>query len=245
MKKNAFIIASYKEYETLPLLLLELVAFLNEDDVVVIADDSPVEDRYLFETRCRKILEDKSIDYLLSFSDEKGGRGMAVRRGMELSLKKFPELMYLFEMDADSSHQPQDIKALKYSQSNADLIIGSRYMSDSKIIGWPLTRRIFSKMLNLLIPRIFDLKINDVTNGLRKYKTGAAKYFLHQTPVNSGFIYLTEQVLILKSNDCTFDEIPTTFVNRTVGKSTVTYKEVFLSLFGIFNLFKSGISKSE
>jgi dolichol-phosphate mannosyltransferase len=245
VKKNGLVIASYKEIDALPILLKELTLFLDDSDVVIIADDSPPEMRKMLELSCEMILGNSSTDYLFSYGESKGGRGLAIRRGMLLALSKYPEIEYLFEMDADSSHQPEDIKLIRGLKTDADLVVGSRYIAGSKIIGWPLTRKVFSKFLNLLIPKLFGLKLKDVTNGLRRYKTSTARLFLERSPQNSGFIYLTEQAVVLNSNGCSFKEVSTTFINRTAGKSTVTYKEVISSLRGIITLisYQNAIKK--
>ena len=227
------------ELEALPLLLKNLSDFLDESDIVVIADDSPLEYRGEIEKSCISIFENSKTKFLLSYGYKKSGRGNAIRRGMRSALEEYPEIEYVIEMDADSSHQPSDIVNLRNLSSEADLIIGSRYLPNSRIVGWPISRRIFSRILNLVIPRILNIDINDITNGLRRYKAESAKLFLDIEPKNLGFTYLSEQALILDRAGKQIEEFPTTFVNRTVGKSTVTYKEVVSSLRGIITLIKS------
>ena len=191
--KTALVIASYKEIETLPILLEELVKFLNQTDLIVIADDSPSELRPLLEIQCSRILENSGIKSIFSYGQTKSGRGNAIRRGMAEALKLYPDIKYILEMDADSSHQPKDIEYLRDMNSDSDLIIGSRYIYGSEIIGWPISRRFFSKCLNLIIPRILNLKVKDVTNGLRRYTAESAQLILSVEPRNSGFTYLSEQ----------------------------------------------------
>lgn len=234
--KTGHIVASYLEIDALPDFLSALAPLLDETDVVVIADDSPQDLQQKIKSLCEVAVEPYKSELMFSFSNSKGGRGKAIRRGMNTVLMKYPEIEFLIEMDADSSHQPRDVKALRDCQSDADLVIGSRYLKNSQIIGWPTTRKIFSRILNLLIPRLFGLKIKDVTNGLRRYKVESAKIFLALEPQNSGFTYLSEQAIILQRSGKKFEEIPIIFINRTLGKSTVTYKEIINSLRGIFSL---------
>ena len=237
--RTALIVASFKELETLPLLLKDLTKYLDKSDLVVIADDSPSEFRPRIEEFCKLIFQDLETKYLISYGDTKSGRGNAIRRGIREALSAYPEIEFVIEMDADSSLQPKDIIALRNIESEADFIIGSRYLSTSQIIGWPLSRRIFSKILNLIIPRMLGIKITDITNGLRRYRSESAKLFLLIEPKNLGFTYLSEQALILHHEGKCIEEIQTTFVNRTVGKSTVTYREIISSLRGIFELVKT------
>ena len=115
-------------------------------------------------------------------------------------------------------------------------MIGSRYLSTSAIIGWPRSRRIFSLVLNLLIPKILKIDITDATNGLRRYNKNAVRKLLMFEIQNTGFIYLSEQILILARNGCTISETPIVFVNRTIGSSSVTWRDVRSSFFGLFYL---------
>jgi dolichol-phosphate mannosyltransferase len=173
------------------------------------------------------------LEITFSVAEEKGGRGAAVKRGVVHVLENYPELNFILEADSDGSHRPIDIQSLLDYDATAPFVIGSRYLPTSKIIGWPLSRKLFSKILNQTIPRLMGLHTTDITNGLRRYSADAARIFAHYPLRNSGFIYLTEQALILHAAGFESDEIPTTFINRTVGNSTVTYREVFGSLKGI------------
>ena len=236
---SAIVIPSYKETEALPAFLNELLPLMNDNDIVVIADDSPLEQREIITTLCDKAGEKYSVSIHYSFAEKKMGRGAAVRRGMELIRKQFPTVERIFECDADGSHRAIDVISIKNSELNPDLLIGSRYLSSSEILGWPVSRRIFSRALNYLIPRILGLQINDVTNGLRRYSIQAVEKIITTRQVNTGFIYLSEQAKIIVKSGYTIDELPIVFVNRIAGSSTVGSKEIIDSLRGIFRLIVS------
>ena len=236
---SAIVIPSYKETEALPVFLNELLPLMNDNDIVVIADDSPLEQRQVITTLCNRAGETYSVSIYYSFAEKKMGRGAAVRRGMELIRKQFPTVERIIECDADGSHRAIDVISIKNSELNPDLLIGSRYLSSSEILGWPVSRRIFSRALNFLIPRILGLQINDVTNGLRRYSIQAVEKIITTRQVNNGFIYLSEQAKILVKSGYTIDELPIVFVNRIAGSSTVGSKEIIDSLRGIFGLIVS------
>jgi dolichol-phosphate mannosyltransferase len=155
---------------------------------------------------------------------------------MELIQNLDCEIEYVVECDADSSHRVEDVIAIARSNSLSDVLIGSRYLLASAIIGWPRSRQIFSRLINLLIPKILKIDVTDATNGLRRYNKNAITKLLMFEIKNTGFIYLSEQILILARNGCKISELPIIFVNRTIGSSSVTWRDVRSSLFGLFHL---------
>jgi dolichol-phosphate mannosyltransferase len=171
----------------------------------------------------------------LMFSHHNGklGRGSAIRRGMDLSLKTFPNLIYFLECDADGSHRVPDIITVRDYPKDCDLLIGSRYLPSSEIIGWPMKRRIFSAWLNFAIPRILGIPIKDVTNGLRRYSVRSIKVILSKVQLNKGFTFLSEQAVTLANEGFQIEEIPIVFKERTLGNSTVTWREIAASCWGI------------
>ena len=83
------------------------------------------------------------------------------------------------------------------------------------------------------------LEVSDITNGLRLYDIQSIKVILSKEQQNTGFIYLTEQMINLKDADLTFSEIPICFINRIVGESSVGIREINNSLTGLCRLFHS------
>ena len=233
---SVLIIPSYNETLALPELLRELKSGLTEHDAVLVMDDSSPQ---TFEIIRRNCLESaKGSTFLLMFnnSGNKSGRGAAVRRGMEVALSRFPNFEKLLECDADGSHQPVDILRIKDSMSKADLLIGSRYLNSSLIVGWPISRRVFSWLLNQIIPKLTNVNLKDITNGLRRYSKKAVIQVLSEKQKTAGFIYLSEQAILISKARMVLSEEPVTFINRKLGESTVTWREILDSLFGVFKL---------
>lgn len=235
-KKIAIILPSYKEEEALPILLEELSQYLNSNHIVIIADDSPPELRAKLVKNCQVAFTSKIAKLDFSFSSLKSGRGCAVLRGFNYVLDNYGEYDFFIECDSDGSHTANDINQLMISDRNIDLMIGSRYHNESMIIGWSISRSVFSKVLNSVIPRILNLPCTDITNGLRRYSRRTITIFNLKKPINKGFIYLTEQALLVKNAGYTISEIPTIFINRKIGKSTVGIKEIYFSIYGLFML---------
>lgn len=230
------VIPSYNEVEALPYFLSELTLLLPLTTAIVIADDSPAENFRDLKNAIMKIQEKSTHQIVFSHHDGKGGRGAAVNRGFSVALSDFPNAKYLLECDADGSHQPSDVYEVMNFKEKIDLVIGSRYISGSKISNWPHSRRFFSKALNLIIPRVLGLSVRDVTNGLRRYSRKCAETIVGTKSINSGFIYLSEQAMIAARNQFTITEHPIHFKNRTHGESTVTFREITHSIVGVVHL---------
>jgi dolichol-phosphate mannosyltransferase len=118
------------------------------------------------------------------------------------------------------------------------MLIGSRYLKESAIVNWPLLRRIFSKILNSLIPVLLNINVTDITNGLRRYNNQSVDLILNFKQLSFGFTYLSEQALIVRAKNLKILEIPITFINRSRGNSTVGLKEIYSSIQGVFLLLK-------
>ena len=239
--KRAIVIPSYGEDLALPALLETLAGSLSKEDSIIVADDSKPEIKARLVAGCELAMKDSAGSLKFSFAEIKSGRGAAVRRGMKLARDEYPNLVFVMECDADGSHQPQDILRIRDSLIGCDLLVGSRYLKNSKIEGWPITRKIFSKLLNVSIPLFLNLHMKDVTNGLRKYSIRAVDLILSREANNSGFIYLSEQALLISRSGLEIKEIPIVFIDRELGESTVTWREIVSSIFGILKLVSSDI----
>lgn len=232
-------IPTYNEASTLSILLSAIAQKMIGDGAVLILDDSPSEISKLTQRISFNAFRGSQGYLFFSSYGQKSGRGAAVRRGMEFSRKSFPNLDFFIECDADGSHQVVDIFDILNSQVRVDLLIGSRYLKSSKISGWPMKRLIFSKLLNLTITRSLKIPIEDITNGLRRYSVPAIDCILRTPPITHGFIYLTEQALIVNIHKLLIQELPISFVNRIADESTVTWREILSAIAGLVELHLS------
>jgi dolichol-phosphate mannosyltransferase len=229
------LIASYKDSASSVDLAKELIFSSKERLVCLIVDDSP--DNVVDPLIAQVIKENPDLSGLIfsNYSAVKSGRGAAIRRGMEDCHNRFPTFKFLLEMDGDGSHQVKDILQLVDNRDDSLLLVGSRYLRDSRISGWPVSRRILSRLLNLIIPKIIQLTVTDVTNGLRLYPKSAVQKLLDTQAKTDSFIYLTESLLHL-SGSFEVKEIPIHFVNREKGKSSVGARELVASLLGLLDI---------
>lgn len=233
--KSVLVIAAFREFDNLSILLSDLDKRIPKSFSIIICDDTGRDFQQIIEEIVRKALSSQR-QWILSFSDSKSGRGSAVVRGFKLAMSHFSNLEFLAECDSDGSHQPADIEKILLHKP-CDFLIGSRYLSESKIEGWPKSRRIASRILNYLIPKALGLEVTDVTNGLRRYSTKATSLIINHPQENTGFIFLSEQALLLHQNGIRAQELPITFVDRIHGESSVGAKEIVSSLKGVFTLY--------
>jgi dolichol-phosphate mannosyltransferase len=234
--QRAIVIPAYLESDALPMLIAELIQKISDTDLIVVIDDSPTKIANETATRCLAAAQNRSWQIHIDTSGQRTGRGGAVRRGFKLAFERWSSIHWFVECDADGSHRATDIiRALEHS-SPVDLLIGSRYLPQSKIIGWTVSRRLQSRLLNVVIPRILGLEIHDVTNGLRRYSRAAISGLLDQAPVSSTFIYLAEQAYIVHQAGFSMSEIPIIFEERRAGTSSVTWRELNASLQGLLRI---------
>ena len=117
------------------------------------------------------------------------------------------------------------------------MLIASRYLKNSKIINWSLSRRIFSTLSNILARIFLKIKIRDFTNGFRFYSIRSAQKIIKKCGnIGDGFIILSEIIVVIKNSNFKIEEFSTNFVNRTRGESSVNLKLIIQSLFGLLKL---------
>jgi len=232
MKKIAIVIPAYNEDKNLIKLIKEIRK--KTKSIIIIVDDSK-------NLKTKKIINSNKIKKLYYFHrGKKLGRGSAVLFGFRKLLKKNKNLNCFIEMDADMSHSPKELlRNISFFYDNSlDLLIGSRYLADSKIINWPISRKILSKLSNVLARILLRVPINDYTNGYRFYSKRAVKTIVSKcNKLGGGFIILSEIILVLYKKNYKISEIQTIFKNRIRGESSVNLNLVFESFLGLIKLF--------
>lgn len=222
------IIPTYNEKENI-FKLIDNINKLKLRAKIIIVDDSK-----------RKLLSlkrKKNVKYI--YRGKKLGRGSAVLFGLKNQIKNISNKVFI-EMDADFSHNPNELKRnLKYfRKKKLNFLISSRYLKNSKIINWPFSRHLLSKFSNILARFLLGVPIRDYTNGYRIYDRLSAKHILKNcSPKSGGFIVLSEIALELYKNQFKIGEINTIFVNRIRGDSKASINEIINAFFGILRIF--------
>jgi dolichol-phosphate mannosyltransferase len=236
LNDGVIILPTYNETQSIYKLLIELDLHIPLNWYLIIVDDSPT-------TRTEDLVKEvfgnarRDRDRFHFIKNEtKSGRGFAVQRGMKYANTNF-QPNFVIEMDSDGSHSVESVLKLICAPADKHFIVGSRYLPSSQIIGWSITRRVFSKIINKCLEGIFGIGLSDWTNGLRRYSKQSIEIQISHEFRNSGFITLSEQALLLHENQILPFEIPITFKERTHGTSTVTRHEIMNAAKGIVNIY--------
>jgi dolichol-phosphate mannosyltransferase len=233
MSEINIIIPTYNEEDNISKLLKAIVKKLPNCKITIV-DDSKNNNIQLV---LKKVKLRKNIMYIHRKNSR--GRGSAVLFGFKKRLKKNTKQIFV-EMDADFSHNPSELKKnIKlFKDQKSDLLISSRYLPKSKIFHWSLSRRIFSKLSNILARIILNIKVSDYTNGFRIYSKDATKLIVKKCgKIGDGFIVLSEILLILDINKFKINEVSSIFINRVRGESSVNLKLIIQSFMGLIKLF--------
>lgn len=224
----AFIIPSYNESQNLFSLVSRIRGIYTKSQIIIV-DDSNAEEKIKIKKLLTRFSRDKNLTYVPR--KKKLGRGNAVFAGFKLALKN-KKITHVFEMDADLSHNPVEAEKFisKIKKSNHDLIIGSRYLTESKIIKWAKWRVIMSKVINKFLNILLNLHLTDYTNGYRLYNRKAVEFLCSINLQSNGFILLSETAYKLNRNGFKISEVPTTFAERKFGNSSMGNRELLSSL---------------
>ena len=229
MRNISIIIPTYKEKENIFKLTKKILS-LYPKAVIFVVDDTE-------NLNLKNRFKSNKIKYFLR--KNKKGRGSAVLYGLKKSLQYKSNSIFI-EMDADFSHNPKELKKKIefFIKNDLDLLISSRYLESSKIINWPIQRLVFSKLSNKLAQFLLNVGVTDYTNGFRIYSRRSVELIVKKCGrIGDGFIVLSEILLTIKLNKFKIRELPTIFVNRKRGESSVNFKLIIQSLIGIVKLY--------
>jgi dolichol-phosphate mannosyltransferase len=220
------ILPTYCEAANIEKLILELENSSLNVSILVIDDSSPDGTADLV----RK-LQSKYSNVLLLVRSKKLGLGTALTDGFRifLSVKKPPK--YIITMDADYSHNPQEIpKLLAPMQEGCDLVVGSRYCQGGGTREWSIARLLISKVANLITKLRVDAKISDYTSGMRCYSTKLVRGIINDLHSQTYEIQI-ETIRQANARGFRIREVPIVFLNRKKGKSKLSINEIrdFLS----------------
>ncbi|HJL79468.1 MAG TPA: glycosyltransferase [Candidatus Marinimicrobia bacterium] len=233
--KALIVLPSYNESENITALIQRILELRESYFVCVVDDNSPDGTSEVIKNFTDNLSSDQKHRIHLIVRDKKDGRGGAVRTGIQWGLNSVSDFQAFVEMDCDFSHPPTDLVQGVELLNEADMVMGSRY-PDGTIVGWPLKRRIFSFIANLLARILINWKIADYTNGFRFYSNQAAEFMCQVPQRHKGYIYLSETIAAFLKNDFVIKSCQIVFVNREIGVSNTDMKEVLFALTGLFEV---------
>jgi|SRR5699024_564695 len=240
MEKRLVIIPTYNEIENIEQIVREIFSQPISLNILIVDDNSPdgTGDKVRF------LQEEFPTSLFLEQRAKKAGLGTAYIHGFKWALQR--NYQYIFEMDADFSHNPKDLKRLYYTckEENVDLAIGSRYSSGINVINWPMSRVLLSWTASKYVKLITGLKVNDATAGFVCYKRKVLEKINLDKIQFVGYAFQIEMKFKTKLLGFKIKEVPIIFTNRTKGTSKMSSGIFSEAFFGVIKMkIKSLFSK--
>ena len=215
MNKTLVVVPTFNERENLPPLSQRLLALPTPVDMLVVDDNSP--------DGTGKIADElagrhSSIHVL--HRTEKNGLGRAYIAGFKWALEHGYE--FVFELDGDFSHNPDDIPMFLEAAQNADLVLGSRYLNGIRIINWPLSRLMLSKSAAKYVQIITGMPFTDPTGGYKCFRRRALEAIQLEEVQSNGYSFQIEMTHRLWRQGMKVVEVPIIFTDRFQGHSKMS-----------------------
>jgi dolichol-phosphate mannosyltransferase len=217
------LIPTYNERENLAPIVSRLRVAVPEADVLVLDDNSPdgtgaVADQLAAGDAQVRVLHRSSKD----------GLGAAYLAGFAWALQRGYDV--LVEMDADGSHQPEQLRTLLRALADADVVLGSRWVPGGSVVNWPIHRKVLSIGGNLYVRVLLGMPIGDATGGFRAYRASALRAVDVHDVASQGYCFQVDLVWRATRAGLRVVEVPITFVERTIGDSKMSRDIVAESL---------------
>jgi dolichol-phosphate mannosyltransferase len=228
---NLVIIPTYREHENIEQLIRAISSLPVAFDLLVIDDNSPDGTADIV-----KSLMPSFPNVHLIERPGKLGLGTAYITGFKWALEQ--EYTYIYEMDADFSHNPDDLVRL-YSACNnegADVAIGSRYISGVNVVNWPLTRVLMSYFASIYVRLVTRMKIRDATAGFICYKKEVLENIKPAQIKSKGYGFQIEMKFAAWKLGYKIVEIPIIFTDRKLGTSKMSGGIFSEALWGVIRM---------
>jgi len=209
------IVPTYNEAENLEWVVGRLRSAQPTVDVLVVDDGSP---DGTGEIADRLAAADAHVHVL--HRTEKAGLGAAYLHGFRWALSEGYDV--IGEMDADGSHQPEELGRLLEALTRADMVIGARWVPGGSVVNWPLSREALSRGGNLYVRLLLGIKVRDATAGYRLFRRSTLDKIDLSTVQSTGYVFQTELVTRALQAGLTVAEVPIEFVERVRGASKMS-----------------------
>ena len=220
-EKSLIIIPTYNELDNIQKMIPEVLnRYKNENiDILIVDDNSPdgtskyVSELSRNESRLKIINRDKKM-----------GLGTAYVAGFKYALRN--NYNYVFEMDADFSHDPKEIKNFLRAIKNYDLVLGSRYKTGVNVINWPIKRLLLSYFANSYTRYVTGMPFRDATGGFKCFRKEVLEAIDLDKIASNGYAFQIEMTFKAWKKGFRVGEIPIIFYDRVKGTSKMSKKIV-------------------
>jgi len=212
MNNSLVVIPTYNEIENLQ-ALVEKVLAQGAFDVLIVDDHSPDGTGELAETLTTRFPKRVAVLHRAG----KQGLGTAYRAGFNYALTR--GYQHIFEMDADFSHDPRALPALRAALEDVDVVLGSRYVRGGETKNWPIVRRLLSQGGSLYAALILGLPFHDLTGGFKGFSARVLQSLDLDAIRSNGYAFQIEVTYRAYQGGFRIVERPITFVDRRLGHS--------------------------
>ena len=232
MNDGIVIIPTYNEIENIESIIRAVFSLPKSFDILIVDDNSP-------DKTAEKVIElqaEFQDKLFLSVRKQKSGLGTAYVHGFKWALKR--HYNFIFEMDADFSHNPGDLEKLydACKFSGADLAIGSRYVTGVNVVNWPLSRVLLSYFASVYVRMITGMKIMDATAGYICYNREVLEKINLDKIKFIGYAFQIEMKYRAFAQNFKILEVPVIFTDRTKGQSKMSGSIIKEAIFGVISL---------
>ena len=242
MQDTVVIIPTYNEIENIEAIIRAVFSQSEGIHILIVDDNSPD----LTALKVKELQTEFSDRLFLESRKEKSGLGTAYIHGFNWCLAK--PYKYIFEMDADFSHNPKDLIRLYNACENdgPDLAIGSRYVTGVNVVNWPMNRVLMSYLASKYVRLITGMKIHDTTAGYVCYKRVVLESLNLETIKFIGYAFQIEMKFKTYLKKFKIIEIPVIFTDRTKGESKLSSGIISEAIFGVISMkLKSIFNKAD
>jgi dolichol-phosphate mannosyltransferase len=220
------IIPTYNEVEALPLILARVQRSVPTAEILIVDDNSPdgtgmIADQWVNDNTGIHVVHRVG----------KSGLGAAYLAGFSWGLQNGFDV--LVEMDADGSHQPEQLPDLLAALEYSDLVLGSRWVQGGGTRNWSKNREFLSKGGNFYTKKMLGIDINDATGGYRAFKADTLRALDLHAVASAGYCFQVDLAWRAKQRGFVVTEVPITFVEREVGTSKMSRKIVTEALWRV------------
>jgi dolichol-phosphate mannosyltransferase len=227
--KTLIIIPTYNEKENIEKIILQVLAKHESIDVLIVDDGSPDGTGQIADS-----LSKQNNRIFVIHRKNKSGLGTAYVAGFKYAIEK--KYDYVFEMDADFSHDPKYIPDFLNAIKEADLIIGSRYISGVNVINWPITRLLLSYYANVYSRIVTGLPVKDATGGFKCFRREVLEAIDLDKVKSNGYSFQIEMSFRAWKKGFRIKEISIVFEDRRLGQSKMSKKIVREAIWMVWRL---------
>jgi dolichol-phosphate mannosyltransferase len=209
------VVPTYNEVDNLEWIVGRLRSNQPDVDVLVVDDGSPDGTGALAD---QLATADHGVHVL--HRDQKAGLGAAYLAGFAWALDAGYDV--IGEMDADGSHQPEQLERLLTALADADLVIGSRWVPGGSVRNWPLRRELLSRGGNLYVRVLLGIDVQDATAGFRLFRRSTLEKIDLSSVQSTGYVFQTDLVTRCLRAGLVVREVPIEFVERVRGDSKMS-----------------------